>query len=325
MSKLNVAVIGVGNMGKFHAKTYSEINDVNLVAVSDLNTEIGVQISEKNSCKFYNNYKDMIENENIDIVSIAAPTIYHKDIALYCIDNNINVLIEKPIADTLENALEIIKKANKSNVKVSVGHIERFNPAIIKLKEIIKSGKMGKITSIIARRVGGCPPQIKDANVLVDLAVHDIDIINNILQELPDSISIKRGKAILSNRNDYADIFLSYKNTSALVQVNWITPVKIRKLNITGNKGYLELDYISQDITLFESNYEKEISDFGEFVIKFSSPNRTEIEIKKEQPLKNELESFIECVKNDSEPKVKLKEAFNALEIALSPQKEECK
>lgn len=321
MNKLNVAVIGIGNMGKFHVNTYSDLEEANLVAIADLDEELGKKMAEKYKCNYYKDYKEMIDREKVDIISIAVPTIYHKEIALYCIKKNINILIEKPIADTIENALEIINEAKKSEVKVSVGHIERFNPAILKLKEIIDSGRLGKISSIIARRVGVCPPQIKDADVLVDLAVHDIDIINNLVKEVPQSIQINSGKAILSNRNDYADVFLSYKDVSALVQVNWITPVKIRKLNITGNKGYLELDYISQEITLYESNYTKEVSDFGEFIIKFGSPNKIEIGVEKDQPLKKELQSFIDCVKNNKNPEVTLEEAIEALKIALN-QKE---
>ncbi len=318
MSKLNVAVIGVGNMGKFHVNNYSEIEEVNLVGISDLNKERGEKISREFKCLFYEDYKKMISEEKIDIVSIATPTKFHKEIALYCIEEGINVLIEKPMADTVENALEIIKKAKESKVKVSVGHVERFNPAVIKLKELIDSGKLGKINSIIARRVGIYPPKMKEGGVLVDLAVHDIDIINHLLKKRPISSKINSGGAILSNTRDYADIFLDYGDVSALVQVNWITPVKIRKLNITGSKGYAEMDYISQEIILFESDYSKEISDFGEFIIKFGTPNKKYIQIKKEQPLKKELKSFIRCVKDNKSPSVKLEEALDALDIALN-------
>ena len=320
MEKLNAAVIGVGNMGKFHAKTYFEMDSVNLVSISDLNCELGENISNKYSCNFYKDYKEMIEKESIDLVSIVCPTIYHKDVAIYCIDKKINTLIEKPIADTLENAKIIMDRADKADVKVTVGHIERFNPAILKLKEIIDAGRIGEISSIIARRVGVCPPQIKDANVLIDLAVHDIDIISHILNELPKKVFINSNKAILSNRNDYADILLSYEKASAMIEVNWITPVKIRKLNVTGTKGYVELDYISQDITFFESNYKTGIDDFGDFIIKFSSPNKVEVGVEKGQPLKNELESFVNSIKNDVNPKVSLVEAFNALKIALESE-----
>ncbi len=321
MNKLRVGVIGVGNMGKFHVINYSELNNVELIAISDVNEEKGRKMAEDFNCKFYRDFKEMIRSENLDIVSVCVPTKYHKDVVIFCLNNKVNVLVEKPIADTLINAEEMIEASNKNNVKLTVGHIERFNPAVIKLKEVIQEGRLGKISSIIIRRVGVCPPQIKDANVIIDLGVHDIDIINYLLERNPDKIEVNGGKSILDNRYDYADIFMRYGNTSVLIQVNWITPVKIRKINITGSKGYAELDYITQELTVFESNYSKSIDNFGDFIIKFGKPNKIEIGVDKEQPLRRELNSFVQAVIENKEPEVTPTQALNALRIALDINK----
>jgi len=320
MKKLKAAVIGIGNMGRFHAKNYFELNETELVAIADLDRKKGEKTAKELNCRFYSDYKKLAEKEKPDLVSIAVPTKSHKEVAIFFIEKGINAIVEKPIAGTIEEAEAIIRAAEKSGAKLTIGHIERFNPAVTKLKQLMKSGKLGEINSIIVRRVGIYPPQIKDANVIIDLAVHDIDIINHLLERLPDKVDANSGKSITENKKDYADIFMKYGKTSALVQVNWITPVKIRKMNITGSKGYAEMDYLTQEIALFESNCNIEANSFKDFVVKFA-PNMKKVKIEKEQPLKKELVSFIKTIKENKEPVVTTKQALDALKIALEVDK----
>lgn len=313
---LNVAIIGLGNMGKHHARTYSEIDKVKLVAVSDVDEAKGKPIAEKYGCKFYKDYNEMLKKEKIDLVSVVVPTKFHEKVAVDVIQKGVNLLIEKPIADNVQGAESIIKKAKEKNVKLAVGHIERFNPAIIKLKEIIDAGRLGKITSIIARRVGLFPPQIKDANVVIDLAVHDIDIINYLMGSKPTEIDANAGRALINHREDYAEIFLKYKEASGFIQVNWITPIKIRNLSVTGTKGYAEMDYISQNLLLYESNYKKSFETFGD-VVMFSQPNKVEVGVEKGEPLKLELLNVIDAVQNNKTPLITGEVGLEALKIAL--------
>jgi UDP-N-acetylglucosamine 3-dehydrogenase len=318
---MKAAVIGIGNMGRHHARNYSELCE--LVAVSDLSEKQGKAISEKYGCKYYKDYNEMIDKENIDVVSIAVPNIYHKEIALLCIQKGINVLIEKPIAGDLKEAQEIIDAAKKSNVKVTVGHIERFNPVVRRLKKLLEDKELGDVTSVLAKRVGIFPPQIKDANVMIDLAVHDIDIVSYLLGKQPDKVIGFHGKAIATDRDDYAEIFMRFNSTNAIIQTNWITPIKIRNIAITGTKGYLEANYINQTIIMHRSIIDKDFDDFGDFVVKFGEPEKVMIEVPKKEPLKEELRSFIECIEKDKEPEVTLEEAYNALEIAITASKGE--
>ncbi len=313
---LNTAVIGIGNMGQHHARIYSELPESNLVAVSDLNEKKGRKIAERFGCSYYRDYRKMLEKEDIDAVSIAVPTIYHKQIAIDCINAGKHVLIEKPIADTLENAREIMAAAKSKDIKLAVGHIERFNPAVQKLKEIIKKGELGDITTIVARRVGVFPPQVKDANVIVDIGVHDIDIFNYILEKKPTDIAAAAGRALINHREDYADILLKYDGTNAFVQVNWITPVKIRNLAVTGTKGYAEVNYITQELILYKSKYRKPEKSF-EDVVEFAKPEKIEVKIEKQEPLRLELKSFLECIINNKKPLVTGEDGFSVLEIAL--------
>ena len=311
---MKIAVIGIGNMGSNHARLYSEL--ASLVAVSDLNEELGKKVSEQFKCKYYKDYKEMLDKEKPDAVSIVVPNSLHKQVALEVIERKIPFLLEKPIADTSENAQEIIKKAKEKNVKFMVGHIERFNPAVIKLKEILDNFELGEINSLICRRVGVIPPKVRDTNVIIDLAVHDIDIFNYLLNKKPTKLNGFSGSS-LSQNPDYADILLKYGNTNAFIQVNWITPIKIRILNVTGSRGYAELNYITQELVVYKSNYIKDFDNFGDFIIKFGQPTKVNIEIKKEEPLKVELQTFLDCIKNNKEFPITGEDALSALNIAL--------
>ncbi len=314
--KIKVAVIGVGNMGRHHARVYSQLENADLVAISDINVKAGKEIAKKYDCKYYKDYNVMLSKEEIDAISIAVPTKLHKQVALDVIKSKKHVLIEKPIALTTKEAEAIIEAAKKAEVKLTVGHIERFNPSIQELKKIIERGDLGEIISIIARRVGVFPPQIKDQSVIVDLAVHDIDIFSYLLDRQPTEVFAKGRKALTDQREDSAEIFLSYNGISGFIQVNWITPIKIRTLSVTGSKGYAELNYVTQKLELYQSKYKKRVDSFGEFVIKFGEPTKKEIKINKKEPLLCELESFIECIRYNKEPEITGGDGLKALMIA---------
>lgn len=314
---MNVAVIGVGNMGQHHARNYSEINEVNLVAVADLNEEAGKAVAKRFECKHYSDYKEMLKSEKIDLVTIAVPTKFHKKVALDCIEKGIHILIEKPIAATVAEAKEIVDAAKKKGIKFTVGHIERFNPAVQKLKQIIDKGELGEITSIRTTRIGPMPVQIKDANVVIDIGVHDIDLMNWFYGKLPTKIMANGGNALNKTQQDYIDIFMQYGKSAGVAQANWITPVKIRKMVVSGTKAYAELNFITQELDLYKSDYSLEYDDFGEFVIKFGQPRDKEVvKLESFEPLKAEIESFIKAIKKDTIPVVTAKEAMDALEIA---------
>lgn len=315
---INVAVIGLGNMGKHHARNYAAMEGVKLVAVCDLKQDLARLTAEKCGCKCYFNYQEMLQNEDIQAVSIVVPTAFHRSVALDCLEKGLDILIEKPIASTLADGEAIITLAQEKKALLQVGHIERFNPAVRKLKQIMKDGKLGEVTSIIARRVGAVPVQIRDANVIIDLAVHDIDIINYLYEAYPEKILGAMGKAMIEKREDYADIFLRYGKRSGFIQVNWITPVKIRNLTVTGSKGYAELNYITQELIVYESNYTKEgVDEYGDYVIKFGVPDKTIIGVEQEEPLLLELKSFIDCVRTRKQPLVSGEVGLAALRVAL--------
>jgi len=291
----------------------SEVKITSVVDISEKKIELPYE-----GIKVFTDYKKMIVEEKPDLVSICVPTSFHYEVAKYCLEKGINILLEKPICLSIKESEELLEIAKEKDVKFLVGHIERFNPALIKVKEMIKNGELGQIIALMSRRVGGFPPQIKDANVAVDLAIHDIDIANFLLENYPYEISVNKQKNLIENREDSVEFFLEYINASAYIQANWVTPVKIRKLCITGTEGYLELDYIKQEIEFYKSNYQKfkeNISSFSDYVVNFSEPDKILISLAKKEPLKEEIMYFINCIKNNI--KVDSSFALEALKIAL--------
>ncbi|MCK4251282.1 Gfo/Idh/MocA family oxidoreductase [candidate division WOR-3 bacterium] len=307
LEDINVAVIGVGNMGRHHARVYAEIEGVNLVAVADRNKHIGQKIARKFNCRYYSDFLKLINSEKIDAATIAVPTSLHKNVAIACIDKQIPILIEKPIAESIQSAQKIINKSKKNNIAVCIGHIERYNPVVQELKKLIKQNRFGRIISINSKRVGLYPPRVSDVDVIIDLAVHDIDVCNFLLEKEPKSIYAQAGKALNSKRIDYGDIFLDYNGVNVLLQVNWITPVKVRELTLTGIKGYAELSYLNQTLRIYKKGHGEDVD-----II-----NIEEINLRKEEPLKRELQNFVEFIKTKKGDVVNAEAGLLSLKVAL--------
>lgn len=304
-------------MGRNHIRVLSEMKDVDLVGISDVFEE-NLERSKKYCSNAYLDYKEMIEKEKPDIVSIVTPTKLHKEIALYLIDKGINILIEKPIADTVENALEIKAAALKKGIKVTVGHIERFNPAVQELKSEIEKGKLGKPYKIDVHRVGPFPARIRDVGVVVDLAVHDIDIIRYILGSEVDRIYAEVEREIHTSNEDMLSAILKMKNkTVCHLNINWLTPKKERKIHVTGEKGLFIADYLNRSLYLYENDYvnsEDYNSRTGNFTV--NEGKMIKYNTQDHDLLEKEIQNFVDAVRNNKEPLVTIDDGIKALDIA---------
>src|SRR3989338_5494709 len=174
----NVAVIGVGSMGRNHARVFSELEGVLLKAVVDRDIDLARTVATRYRTNAYCEYQEIFSSEEVDAVSIAVPSQFHKECAIFAMDRGKHVLVEKPIATDEMEALDILRCAELNGVKLMVGHIERFNPAVIELKRRLEKGEVGEIYKIDVQRIGPFPPRVTDMGVVVDLSVHDIDIIS---------------------------------------------------------------------------------------------------------------------------------------------------
>lgn len=317
MGNLNTAVIGIGSMGKNHARIYADLPDVNLVAVADSDEETANNIAEKYACKPYTDYKEVIQNEKLDVVSIAVPTKLHKQVALEVIEKGIHVLIEKPIASSVEEGKEIIEFAKNKNIKLMVGHIERFNPAVIELKKRLDNNELGKIFKIDVNRVGPFPSRIRDVGVVIDLAVHDLDIIRYLTNSEVEKMHSEIEKQIHTQHEDLLSAILRLKNgVICNLNVNWLTPTKIRKIYVTGEKGMFVINYLTQELYFYENAEINNNVDYTDIMMGVSEGKMIKFNFEKKEPLKVEIEHFIDCVKNNKEPLITGEDSLKALELA---------
>lgn len=294
---MRVGVIGVGAMGQHHVRIYSEMANVDLVGISDVSQSRVKELSSQYGVPGFTDHTALLK-QDIDAVSIAVPTMLHKQIGLDAIACGTNILMEKPLSDTIENAKDLVNAAYDARVKLMVGHIERFNPAVMKLKHIMDSGLLGKIVSISTKRVGPYNPRIRDVGVILDIGVHDIDIISYLYGKQVNEIYTIAGSNIHSFE-DHAAILLRFDHElSGIVETNWLTPHKIRKLTAIGTKGVAYLDYIDQTVELHD----------GEWI--------RQAKVEKSEPLKNELEYFIKSISNGMDPCPSGSDGLHVLEVA---------
>jgi len=292
---LKVGVVGLGAMGNNHVRLYSQL-ECELVGVADANPVLAKEIGEKYNIPYYEDYHKLIPKVNA--VSIAVPTTKHHAVSLDFLDAGVHCLVEKPIAFSLNEGNEMIEMAQKKHVNLAIGHIEHFNPAVVKLKQIVDEGSLGKLLIISTRRVGPFVPRIRDVGVIIDSATHDIGVIRYLIGEEPISI-VSRVGSLKHPKEDHAVIMLEFDGATANIEVNWFTPHKVRTLVATGSEGIAYLDYIKQSVTVFDSH------------------NNEIVNTLEGEPLKLELEDFIDSIVVRRKPTVDGLDGLAILKIAL--------
>jgi len=315
---LKTAVIGVGSMGKNHARIYWELPNADLVGVADFDKDTADSIANKYGTKAYYDYKVLLDEAKPDAVTLAVPTIYHRDIALEIIDRGIPLLIEKPISFTIEEGQSIIDAAKKKNVKLMIGHIERFNPAIITLKEHISQGKLGRIFQMDAHRQGPFPARIADVGVVVDLAVHDLDVMRFVSQKEIIRVYAETEKHIHSKYEDLLTGLVRFSDgIIGTLTINWLTPTKIREFIVTGERGLYRCDYLTQDLYFFE-NPVSSGSEWDNLRVLRGVREGQMVRhiIAKKEPLRSEQEAFLDAVENGKPVAVSGEDGLRALELA---------
>lgn len=320
---IKVAVVGAGNIGKHHARNLKTMSDTELTAVVDIDKTIGKALSTKYGTKYYPHVQALLKEEHIDAVIVAVPTRLHYSVAKILLETRIPTLIEKPIAANVRQAKNLIKIAKRHDTILFIGHIERFNSAVQSVYKLLQKGEIGEIVSLTAKRVGLFPPRSPDTNVIIDLGVHDIDIFSYLIGQYPTKVYASGGKILLENHEDHAEIFLQYPSgISGYIQLSWITPVKMRSLSVTGTKGYIELDYIKQSIQIVHNHLTDSFFDsYGQFILKSQPTKNFLIGNVMEEPLKLELESFLDSVRGKIPVAIPGEVGLKALEIATKAVK----
>ena len=288
-----VVLVGAGRMGRNHLRVLRELPELfEVVAVVDpvATAPAGVSIP------FVKTLAD-VKGKDFDAAVVATPTALHFDVASELIEMKKHLLIEKPVASTYSQARQLIEAAREAKLLLAVGHVERFNPAVRKLREIIREGWLGTAIHFSFTRVGGYPETlIQGNNVLLDLAVHDIDVLRSLVGQLRLEASMCHS-TWREGVYDTAEIFLrAAKGPSASVHVNWITPTKIRSIRVTGTRGVCFVDYIMQTCELFGGNLLKQLeptsSSFDSLQVLYKTSDKIAFGVHKEEPLRAQAVQF---------------------------------
>ncbi len=314
---IRVAVIGVGAMGRNHVRIYNEMDDVELVGVADGDFAVAEKVGKKFGVTPYADYRELLEKERPDAASIAVPTSIHKEVAMDCISAGVHVLVEKPIAATVGDGREMIGAARENGVVLAVGHVERFNPAIIELRRRIGEGQLGRIFQIHARRLGPFPSRIRDVGVVIDLATHDLDVMRFVTGAEVIRVYAETEQRIHTAHEDLLSGLLRFDNgVIGVLDINWLTPTKIRELTVTGERGMFQVNYLTQDLYFFQNDYAELLWDGLSRLSGVSEGNMVRLRIEKKEPLLAELEHFLRCVREGYRPMVSGEDGLKALEIA---------
>ena len=297
--KLPIGVVGVGYLGALHARVYTQLKRANLVAVCDIDKKRAKKIARKYRCWYFPDYRTMFDK--VKAVSIVVPTNLHYKIAKEFLEQGIHVLIEKPITNTIEEADELNRIAKEKGLIIQVGHIERFNPVIRAAEPFLKEPRF-----IECHRSGPYikKSRVKDVGVVLDLMIHDIDIILSLVKSEVKHIEAV-GVSTISPYEDTANVRLTFKNgTIADIIASRVTKDEVRKIQVSQEDSLITMDYLHHDAYIVKRRKKKVI--------------KKRIRIKKKEPLKMELKSFIACVQNLSKPVVSGIEGARALSVAMN-------
>jgi UDP-N-acetylglucosamine 3-dehydrogenase len=299
MSKLGVAVIGVGFWGKNHVRVFSELPETQLIAVCDVDVEKAKAIAGQYGVEAYSDSRKLLKRKEVEAVSICTWTTTHALEAMRALRAEKHVLVEKPIASTIREARKIVDFAEQRDRRLMVGFIERFNPSVQRAKDMLRKGKIGELVSATAKRVSQWPERIGDVGVVKDYAIHEIDIMRNIFEEDPTKVYAMAGNLKHAKFEDYAQIMLTFKHgKTAFIEANWLTPDKIRRLTLTGSDAILSLNYLTQEVSI--ENLARTLKPRYEW----------------KEPLKLELQHFVRSLLKGKEPEVTGMDGLKALIIA---------
>lgn len=307
MKQLRIGVIGTGNMGRQHCRVYSNLRQVQLIGVCDVRAEAAQQVARQYDVSFYDDVDDLL-NE-VDAVSLAVPTPYHFELAMRCLAREKHVLIEKPITETLDQAALLVQAAEAAELVVQVGHIERFNPTYVELKNVLDT-----VTPLAVnmRRLSPFKSSNKDVDVILDLMIHDLDLVLDLMQREPSSISAC-GLIASSGTIDYATAQLFFGAGSLMtVTASRVTEQKIRQIEVTAREAYLEGDLLNKSILVHRRT-------FGEYLSNHRYHQESVIEriqVPTVEPLFLELQHFTECILKNRPPKVMARDGERSLCLA---------
>ncbi len=318
--RVSIGVIGAGSMGMNHLRVLRDFNEdqIQLVGVAETYGPALKHAMSRFHVAGYSDYRQMVEETQPDLVAVVVPTYLHCEVASFLLDRGINVLVEKPIASTVKEALALIHLAHRRGAKLAVGHVERFNPAVIEVKRRLVAGELGQVFHLLARRLGPFPPRIRDVGVTLDLATHDIDIMRYLADAEVQRVYAETRRRI---HNTYEDLLLGVlgfaNDAIGVLDVNWLTPTKVRELSITGERGMYLVNYLTQDVYFYENDYSTTTWDALRSLTGVSEGTMTRLKVQKAEPLRLEYENVIAALSQDIAPIVTGEDGVAVLKVVL--------
>lgn len=293
--KIKTAVIGVGHLGQAHARIHASLEQTELAAVCDINETNGRAIAERHGTRFVRDYRELLDK--VEAVSVATPTVNHHEITCAFLEAGVHVLVEKPIARTLDEADGMIRLAESKNLVLQAGHIERFNPAFVALRRHITRPRFFE-----AHRMGIFTPRSLDIDVVMDLMVHELDIIASLVKS--DVVKLDAvGIPILTPKIDLANARLEFANGCiANITASRVSPDRVRKIRIFQDDAYISLDYNAQQAEVYRRQAGRIVSEI--------------LQTERGEPLKLEIGSFVESVRLGGRPQVPAEHGLSALRLA---------
>jgi predicted dehydrogenase len=312
-------------MGAFHVRNYRQIDCARLVAVADPDEASRRRALGETKVAEYANWRDLIEfgSRELDAVSIACPSELHATVALEALAAGLHVLVEKPIATTLPDALRMRGAAMEAGRKLMVSHVERFNPAVAKLRQLVDEGRLGTIYRAHTTRVGPLPTRIQDTGVAIDLATHDLDVMQHVLGLSIGEIYADGGRFLHGSQEDLLTCLVRFGGgergeTLGLLDVDWLTPEKTREIVLIGENGLLRASYITQDVWFVESPTAPLQWDGLSMLRGDGEGTAVRFSLAKAEPLQAELEAFCRCVLDDTPEPISAHDGVKALAAALA-------
>lgn len=308
---MRVGVIGVGSMGQNHARVLRGIAD--LVGVVDSDIGRARSVATRFGTKAFASVDELLQ-EGVDCVTLATPTEMHYEQARSIVSKGIHLLVEKPMCKTSREAADIVELAEECGVTLAAGHIERHNPVVKLVKEAAGQGDFGDVITISARRVSSYPSRIRDVGVIHDLGSHDIDVAIYLTASDVSSVYAVGGCTAITPFEDHASILLTFSNgMTAFIEVNWLTPFKVRRFWLTCSKKFVEVDYINQTMEVSSSRFvEIDTSNLYHIPLEYAV-RRTSL--KKQEPLRNELMDFLDAVREKRSPLVTGREGERVIRV----------
>lgn len=307
-------------MGRNHLRVLRDLPDAELLAVADADSTVAEQAAHHFGIRAYVDHRELLAKERPDAVTIAVPTTLHREVGVDALQAGCHVMVEKPIAATVDDGQALVAAAASAHRTLMVGHVERYNPAIVELKRRLHQGELGRIFQVHTRRIGPFPERVRDVGVVLDLATHDLDIIRYLSESNIVRLYAETRREVHGSNEDLSCAVLALANNAVgVVELNWLTPTKVRDVTVTGERGMFRAEYLTQDLFFFE-NAEVGQPDWENLQILRGVREGLMIRfaVGRQEPLRVELRAFIDAAAGNEAEVVSAEDGLAALRLALA-------